>query len=180
MMLSLFGKRKIKPEKAANILVNYIIEVTEKGYNSVETLVNTSNFFETKPEICPDGHKHFLIVACVGNLSFLPRFFDVDTEEAIKQDCFKKLALAFDTDSNTIKELYSDYKSTMVKLNHPSKNMLYAMSKGLFTKLDLNQYQEEFFRSQNVANPMFIKKLDDIMAQTIFNWDDFLQQYKVG
>lgn len=179
-MLNLFGKRKIRPEKAANILVNYIIEVTEKGYQSVETLIETSNFFESSPLLPEDGHKHFLIVVSVGNLSFLPRFFDADTENNLKTECFNKLATAFDTDSETIKNLYSEYKSCMVKLNHPSKNMLYAMSKGVFTKLELNQYQEEFFKSQNVPNPMFLKKLDDIMAQTIFNWDDFLNQYKVS
>jgi hypothetical protein len=178
-MLNIFGKRKIKSDKLANILVNYIIEVTEKGYDGVEALIETSPEFVVKPETNPEGTKNFLLVVFVGNISFVSRYFDQDVEDAIKEHCFKVLADTFTTDAGTLKGLYKDYKSFMVKVNHPSKNMLYAMSKGLFHKLELNDYQEDFFKSQNVPNPMFIKKLDEIMAQTIFHWDEFLSKHKV-
>lgn len=179
-MLNIFGKRKIKTDKVANILVNYILEVTEKGYESVDALILNSNEFVEKPESNPEGLKNFLLIVFVGNMSFIPHYFDINIEEEITNECFNKLALAFDTDSETLKSLFKEYKSCMVKVNHPSKNMLYAMSKGLFHKLELNDYQEEFFKSQNVPNPTFIKKLDEIMAQTIFNWEDFLNKHKVA
>tara|TARA_R110001592_G_scaffold363221_3_gene681722 strand:+ start:113024 stop:113677 length:654 start_codon:yes stop_codon:yes gene_type:complete len=179
IMLNIFGKRKIKADKLANILVNYIMEVTEKGYDGVEALIETSPEFVIKPETNPEGTKNFLLVVFVGNLSFVSRYFDQNVEDAIKEQCFTVLAQTFDTNSETLKSLYKEYKSFMVKVNHPSKNMLYAMSKGLFHKLELNEFQEDFFKSQNVPNPTFIKKLDEIMAQTIFHWDEFLSKHKV-
>lgn len=179
-MLNIFGKRKIKADKMANILVNYIMEVTEKGYDGVEALIETSPEFVVKPEANPEGTKNFLLVVFVGNMSFVSRYFDQDVEDSIKDHCFSVLAQTFETEASNLKTLYKEYKSFMVKVNHPSKNMLYAMSKGLFHKLELNNYQEDFFKSQNVPNPMFIKKLDEVMAQTIFHWDEFLSKHKVA
>lgn len=179
-MLNIFGKRKVKSDKLANILVNYIMEVTEKGYEGVEALIETSPEFVIKPETNPEGTKNFLLVVFVGNMSFVSRYFDQSIEDSIKEQCYTVLAQTFDTTTDNLKALYKEYKSFMVKVNHPSKNMLYAMSKGLFHKLELNEYQEDFFKSQNVPNPMFIKKLDEIMTQTIFHWDEFLSKHKVS
>ncbi len=74
-----------------------------------------------------------------------------------------------------------EYKKFLTRINHPSKNMLYAMSKGMFYKYELNPFQnEEYFRNLQTPNPIFLKRLDEVMGQFIFNWDDFVAKYKVS
>ena len=67
----------------------------------------------------------------------------------------------------------------MNRVNHPSKNMLYAMSKAMFYKYELNDHQVEYFRNLNTPNPIFLKNLDDVMSNFLWDWDAFEEKYKV-
>ena len=53
------------------------------------------------------------------------------------------------------------------------------MSKAFFRKYGLNDFQEEFFKTQKVPNPIFQKRLDTVMTTYIFNWEDFIGRYKM-
>jgi hypothetical protein len=67
----------------------------------------------------------------------------------------------------------------MAHVNFPSKNILYSMSKAVFFKYELNQYQDEYFRSMNTPNPIFLKSLDEVMRNFIWDWEAFCDKYKV-
>jgi len=55
----------------------------------------------------------------------------------------------------------------------------YAMSKGVFFKYGLNDYQTEYFKNMNTPNPIFLKRLDEIIGQFIFNWPDIQENYRI-
>jgi len=73
----------------------------------------------------------------------------------------------------------SDYRAFLSRVNSPSKNTLYSMSRGIFHKYDLNDYQEDYFKSMNVPNPIFLKNMNDIMENFLWDWDAFKDKYKV-
>ena len=178
-MLTLFGKKRINVNKVSNILANTIIEYVENGFPQLIEIINLGPEFETCPEIKVEDDKEFLLILLVGNLNFVPIYFDADIAEQITCLVKQKFATALETDLQTLDSTLKEYKSFMVLKNHPSKNMLYAMSKGMFYKYQLNCHQEDFFRTQNTPNPIFLKRLDEIMHQFIFNWDEFIAKYKV-
>jgi hypothetical protein len=67
----------------------------------------------------------------------------------------------------------------MAHINAPSKNNLYAMSRAVFYKYELNQYQDEYFMRENAPNPIFKKNLDDVMRNFVWDWSAFTEKYKV-
>ena len=53
------------------------------------------------------------------------------------------------------------------------------MSKAVFYKCDLNQYQESYFKTMNTPNPLFLKRLDELIINFIWDWDVFLKKFKL-
>jgi hypothetical protein len=76
--------------------------------------------------------------------------------------------------------LIKEYKDCMSRINHPSKNTLYAMSKAMFVKYNLNQYQEDYFKMLNTPNPIFLKKMNEVLENFIWNWAAFFEKHKVA
>lgn len=182
-MLTLFGigKRKISENKVANILVNTLIEYCEKGFPEVAEVVNCSPEFHTSPEVNKEEYSEFLLILIVSNLNFLPIYLNPETAIHINELVIEKFAAIFEMTPKEFDEKLKEYKRFLTRVNHPSKNMLYAMSKGMFYKYELNPFQnEEYFRNLQTPNPILLKRLDEVMGQFIFNWDDFVAKYKVG
>jgi hypothetical protein len=67
----------------------------------------------------------------------------------------------------------------MNRVNAPSKNTLYAMSKAVFYKYNLMDFQDEYFRGMKTHNPIFCKNLDEIMRNFLWDWEAFNEKYKV-
>jgi len=178
-MLTLFGKKRINVNKVSNILVNTIIEYVEKGFPQLIDIINLGPEFKSSPGIKAEDDNEFLLILLVGNLNFVPIYFDVEISEEITRLVKEKFAQALEIDANALEAILKDYKSFLIRKNHPSKNMLYAMSKGMFYKYELNCFQDDYFKGLNTPNPIFLKRLDEIMHQFIFNWDEFIAKYKV-
>ena len=57
--------------------------------------------------------------------------------------------------------------------------MIYAMSKGIFDKYALYDYQDEYFKRMQVPNPLFLKRMDEIVENFIWDWSAFLKKYRL-
>ena len=79
----------------------------------------------------------------------------------------------------SFENLVKDYKSFIARVNHPSKNMLYGMSKAIFHKYNLNDFQEDYFKRMQAPNPLFLKRMDEVMSNFIWDWDVFFKKYKL-
>lgn len=182
-MLTLFGigKRKISENKVANVLVNTLIEYCEKGFPEVVDVINNSPEFHTSPEIDKENYSEFLQILIVSNLNFIPIYLEPEISSKVNELVIEKFAAIFEVTPKELDDKMKEYKKFLTRINHPSKNMLYAMSKGMFYKYDLNSFQnEEYFRNLQAPNPIFLKRLDEVMGSFIFNWDDFIAKYKVS
>lgn len=178
-MLALFGKKKLSDERVANIFVNSLIETVERGFPEVAGFINDSPEFKTTPKVDPHDYGRFLMIILAGNLSTLSKHFHEGQDKQIMQHVIRKFASIFDMEQEAFAKMIKEYKSFMMRVNHPSKNVLYAMSRGLFFKYELNQFQVDYFKNLNTPNPIFLKNLDDVMSNFLWDWNAFEEKYKV-
>lgn len=172
-------KKKLTDEKVANIFVNAILEVTEKGFEEVAGLINEDPAFVLPPQINPLNNGQFTLIVFTGNLHFLDEHFESDQVERVKSLVFSKFANVFGISSTELQTMVKECDTFMSRVNHPSKNTLYAMSKAIFHKYKLNDFQDEYFKKMQCPNPLFLKRMDEVVANFIWDWNAFFKKYRL-
>jgi len=179
-MLALFTKKKISEDKLSNVFVNTLMDVVDAGWSDLSALITYDPSLVSRPSIKQDNSDKFLMIVIVANLKFLPKYFGREQEQRIKFKIVEKLSLAFGMDDEAVYTHIKAYDSFMSRINHPSKNVLYSMSKTVYHKYHLNSCQEDYFKQLNAPNPLLLKRLDDMMEHFIWDWDNFLDKYKIS
>ena len=172
-------RKKVSDEKLANVFINGLFSTIDEGFPVVAEFINDDQAFVVSPEINPKNSYEFSLVVIVGNLSFLESAFEPEQADRVETLVYQKLAKVYDMDLYGFKQMLKDYKNLMWRLNHPSKNMIYAMSKGIFDKYALYNYQDEYFKRMQSPNPLFLKRLDEIVENFIWDWDAFFKRYRL-
>lgn len=178
-MLALFGKKKLTEDQIANIFVNTTLDAVEQGWPYIHEFVIDSPEFVTTPNIDENDFGKFLMIVVSANFSYIPQYFESGPDREIIRRSVEKFATIFDVSNEHFAKKLKDYKSFLGRVNMPSKNMKYAMSKAIFFKYELNQYQEVYFKNLNTPNPIFLKNLDELMRHYIWDWQSFQEKFKV-
>ena len=53
------------------------------------------------------------------------------------------------------------------------------MSKAVFQKYNLNDFQDEYFRRLQAPNPLFLKRMDQVVVNFLWDWDAFFKKYRI-
>ncbi|MDX2360957.1 MAG: hypothetical protein QNK23_09135 [Crocinitomicaceae bacterium] len=172
-------RKKVNDNKLANVFINGLFATIDNGFPVVADFINEDPSFVKSPNIQPTHNYEFAFIVIVGNLSFLESAFE--PEQADKVEClvFEKLAKVYEMEISEFKQLVKDYKSLMSRLNHPSKNMIYGMSKAIFDKYKLSNYQDEYFKRMQSPNPLFLKRMDEVVENFLWDWDAFFKKYRL-
>jgi hypothetical protein len=178
-MFSTLIKRKLTDNQVANIFINALYDSIDNGFSEVAQLINEDLAFTTSPNIDKDNNGEFGLIVIVGNLSFLESTFDADQAERVETIIFEKLSKFYDLDANRFKIIVKEYQNFILRVNHPSKNWIYGMSKAVFHKYKLNEFQDEYFRRMQAPNPLFLKRMDEVMGNFVWNWDAFFKKYRL-
>lgn len=178
-MFTIFKKKKITEDQLANFFVNSTLKLVEEGFGDVAEIINNDPEFLEKPNVSSEDFDRFLLVVIAGNLKLMGQHFESVKDVRIAEKIYRKLATALGVDPMVLKETIAKYQSWMGRVNHPSKNTLYAMSKGVFFKYELNQFQKDYFRNMNTPNPIFLKRLDEVIQQFVFDWPQIKEDYRV-
>jgi hypothetical protein len=178
-MLAIFGKKKLNAERTAHLFSHNIIETVEQGFPDVAGFINDSPEFITSPNIQPDDYGKFLMIVIAGNFSYISQQFKDGEDKEIIEQCTEKLAPVFGLSKTEFSDKVSEYRSFMSRVNSPSKNTVYAMSKGVFFKYNLCDFQDDYFKQMKTPNPIFQKSLDELMKNFIWDWDAFNDKYKI-
>lgn len=179
MFTKIFGKKKLKENKLANIFVNATLEAVEKSFADIVELIKESPEFVVTPEIDADNDSKFLLIVLAANLKELPKHLPAHQDNRMINLIITKLSDVFDVSFDKLEGILREYQSYLSRVNHPSNNNLYAMSKALFFKYNLGQYQEDYFRNMNSPNPLFLKRLDEAMVLFLFNWEGTKNDYQI-
>ena len=178
-MFSTILRKKISDDKLANVFINGIFNSVDNGFPLVADFINEDPVFVSSPNINPKDSYEFRLILLVGNLSLLESSFDAEQAGRVEDLIYEKLAKAFDLPQTEFKQLLKDYKSHMMRLNSPSKNMIYAMSKAIFDKYRLYNFQDEYFKRMQAPNPLFLKRMDDMIENFVWDWEAFFRKYRI-
>jgi len=172
-------KKKVSDDKLANVFINGLFSTIDNGFPVVAEFINEDPAFVKSPSIDSNNNYEFSLVVIAGNLSFLESAFDAQQADRVETLVFEKLAKAYEMPVYDFKKMIKDYKTLMCRLNHPSKNMVYAMSKGIFDKYLLYNYQDEYFKRMQAPNPLFLKRMDEVIENFVWDWDAFFKKYRL-
>ena len=178
-MFSTLIKRRLTDNQVANIFINAIFDSVDKGFEEVALLINEDTAFSSSPKININNNREFGLIVIVGNLSYLESNFEAEQTERVEKIIFEKLSKLYAIDVSSFKKLIKEYQSFIARVNHPSKNWVYGMSKAIFYKYKLNEFQDEYFKRMQAPNPLFLKRMDEIMVNFIWNWDAFSKKFKL-
>lgn len=178
MLSTLFGRKRLTEDKIANIFVNTLLETINNSFEDISTSIMVDPEFVVQPQIDKTDSDKFLMIVVAGNFNYFSRYFSVTEENILKSKITEKLAIVFGLTFEEMYKIISDYRDFIYRVNHPSKNTLYGMSKAVFFKYKLGKYQDEYFAQLNAPNPLFLKRMDGIMENYLWNWSDFLNKYK--
>jgi hypothetical protein len=178
-MFSTLIKRRLTDNQVANIFINAIFDSVDKGFEEVALLINEDTAFSSSPNINKNNNREFGLIVIVGNLSYLESNFEADQTERVEKIIFEKLSKLYAIDVSSFRKLIKEYQSFISRVNHPSKNWVYGMSKAIFYKYKLNEFQDEYFKRMQAPNPLFLKRMDEIMVNFIWNWDAFSKKFKL-
>ena len=178
-MLSFLGKKKLSDNQIANIFTNAILETVDKGWPVVADFIKDSPEFVRTPDVDKSDYGKFLMIIVTVNFHFLPDYFEDGHDREIIRLCIEKFADIFEMTPEAFAKKVKEYKAFLKKVNTPSNKIMNSMSKGIFYKYNLAQYQEPFYSEANNYNPIFIKNLDEIMFNFIWDWESFQTKYKI-
>jgi|TARA_B110000908_G_scaffold67516_1_gene81580 hypothetical protein len=176
-MLRTIFKKKVNEDKLANVLINSLLHAMEVGFKDISELINNDRDFVIQPNIKESDYDRFLLILFVGNLKIMESRLNGDQPDRLKELLIDKFSTLYDLKVVETKRHIKEYSTYMGRINYPSKNVLYAMSKAVFHKYNLASYQEEYFRDLNSPNPKFLKRLNKIVENFIWDWDYFLSKY---
>ncbi len=179
-MLSTLFRKRLTDEQLATVFVNGVLDVTGNGFKEVVELIKYDAAFVTTPHLDETKDGHFIMIVIVGNLSKLDEVFEADEVGKLEEAIIERFSDAFQMTKVEFKRYLSEYRSFMSRVNHPSKNMHYAMSKAFFHKYGLNEYQDEYFKEMVNPNPLFLKRMDEVMESFFWNWEAFFKRFKIA
>jgi len=177
-MLGLLKKR-LNEEQFSAIFLNVIFDATEKGFEVIADLFNTDPAFVICPSIQKEDCASFQLIILAANFTTIDTFFSAEEARNLKTAVLQKLAVIYNKSTSEIKDILSDYNSFISRVNHPSKNLNYGISKALFYKYNLSQYQDEFFKRMQSPNPRFLQRLNELTVNFLWDWEAFSKRFKL-
>lgn len=179
-MLGTILKKRLSDNQVANIFINAIYSTVDNGFAEVAQLINEDVAFVNSPNIDAKRDGEFALIVIVGNLSYLESTFEPEQASRVEDIIFEKLAKIYEMPVSDFQKLIRDYQAFISRVNHPSKNMIYGMSKAIFHKYKLNDFQDDYFKRMQAPNPLFLKRMDEVVQNFIWNWDAFFKKYKLN
>ncbi|MFT5582397.1 MAG: hypothetical protein ACI9G9_001662 [Psychromonas sp.] len=178
-MLQSLLKKKLSEEQMANIFINGLLEVIESSFPLLIEMINEDTAFVRSPNILASNDAPFALIVFAANLNLLESTFEPQHASAIEKSVIKKLAGWNNETSADFGQRIRDYQSFINRVNRPSKNLVYGMSKSIFVKYELSQFQDEYFRRLNAPSPLFLARLNEITKLFVWDWDEFFKKYKL-
>jgi hypothetical protein len=172
-------KKKLSDNQLANVFLNGIFEVVDNGFGEIADLINDDPAFVVSPNLEKTANGQFTMIVIAANISSLENTFEADQAVRIEQLIFDKVGQMMGGNRDEAEETVRSYQKFMQRINHPSKNMVYAMSKAVFHKYELNDFQDEYFKRLQSPNPLFLKRMDQVVVNFLWDWDAFFKKYRI-
>jgi len=180
MLSKLFGKKKLKEEKIAQVFVDTINSTALEGFPTLADYINHETEFKVRPNISPKQAEWFLYIVFAANLYNLKRYFPSEQLNRMRLLIIDEFIASLEGrhEDETLENI-NNYEAFIRQLKTPTDELEKVISKAVFYKYNLNQYQIEHFQKLNAPNPVVVKSLSEVTGNFIWNWEDVLQKYKL-
>lgn len=178
-MFSALLRKKLSSNQFSNIFINAIFDATDKGFEYVCELINTDPAFISSPNVKTDDINQFQLIILSANYKLLENYFEPQQVAEVKEEIIQKLSAIYEVDNARMGEIIHQYVSYIGRINFPSKNMIYGISKAIFHKYNLSGFQDEYFRRMQTPNPLFLKRLDHLIENYVWDWEVFIKKYRI-
>ena len=177
-LTSLF-KKKVAEEKVADLFVNIIFNAVDTSFPEVSVILNNDVNLLSEAQVDPNNQDDFLLIVLAGNFKLLDDYFYEGQEDRIRELIVERLAAVYEIDSVSMRTVLDNLNSYFGRINYPSKNTHYAMSRAVFLKYNLNEFQKDYFRKLKAPDPILLNNIDEIMEQFIIKWDTLTEKYRI-
>ncbi|MGB0367922.1 MAG: hypothetical protein ACPGD8_00870 [Flavobacteriales bacterium] len=177
-LTSLF-KKKVAEEKVAELFVNISFNSVDTSFAKVAEILNNDVNLINEGNIDPTNQDDFLLIVIAGNYHLLDDYFFEGQEDRIKELIITKLSSIYGLSAEAMLTVLTNQLAWFKKINYPSKNTHYAMSRAVFLKYNLNDFQKDYFRKLKAPDPILLKNIDEVMEQFIIKWDTFTEKYRI-
>jgi hypothetical protein len=178
MFAALFVKKKISQKQLAYNFVHHTLNCIDQTYKDFLDIIYNDPELENYPELDYDNPDELMLIIISGNIKFFERILSAHEENSLVDSIIEEMANIFNLSFSDMKEKINKYTSFISRVNHPSKNILYGMSKAIFFKFKLGQYQDDYFAQLNTPNPIFLKKIDTLIENYIWEWKAIFEKTK--
>ena len=178
-LLSWLSKKKLTDEQVANIFVNTSFETVEQGWPQVAEFLNSAPEFESSPNLDQEDYGRFLMIVVSANLSSDPQTLQQRRGPRHHSTVLRQVRILPGLPPDTFARKVKEYRSFMKEINRPSKNTLTAMTRAVCYKYNVIAHQEAYFADMNVPNPILQKNLREVMEHFLWDWEEFVDQYRV-
>ena len=172
MIATLFGKKKITEDKLANVFVNAVLELSAEGFGAIAAELNEAPEFDASPGLKEEDDHRFAMIVLAANLTEMQRTMGPGVDKRLFALSVSKFAQAMGLGNTDVEQEVRSLQHQMDRLNHPSKNTVYAMGRVLFSKYDLFCFQDSYFREMRSPNPIILKRLNGLMGYFIWSWSE--------
>lgn len=179
MIATLFGRKKITEEKLADRFIGTVLALVHDGFPIIAEELNASPEFAPSPNIDPVEEGPFALIVLAGNLMEAPRWLESGQDRRLFSLAISRFSDAYGLRCSELELEVKALQQFLDRVNHPSKNAVYAMSKAIFHKYDLFRYQADYFRDMKAPNPIVLKRLNGLMGHFLWNWEEFVGEHRI-
>lgn len=171
-MLKLFKRHKIQEDKLAAVFVDHFLTAIDNGFPEVAALLNEAPEFVESPNVGYSDSDKFLLITLAANIMSVQRNFSSHNDHIVVRHILEKTAELCNVDYRALSNTITKNQAFISKVNHPSKNLVYGMSKAVFYKYELSKFQEDYFKHVNAPNPILLKRLDEAVVHFLYDWEE--------
>ena len=179
MFATLFVKKRITHQKLAKKFVHITLNAIDNTYTDFLDAIYNDSELISRPKLNYEDPNVLMNIIIAGNIKFFERILSSHEEKAITNAIIEQMSDVFEMDFRDMKDQLEKYSSFISRVNHPSKNILYGVSKAVFFKFKLGNYQEEYFAQLNTPNPVFLKKIDTLVENYLWDWETVFEKNKI-
>lgn len=178
-MFTLFGKKKITVERVVDYTIDYLISIVDEHLEDIRSLLMVSPEFVTPPDMDSFKPDKLYLTAFAANAKILERDFPAPYDKKVMPAFCASLSELYQTSPENVAKALKKEQEFIARINLPSQNIIYGMSKAFFHHYELYRYQEEYFRNLRVPNPILLKRLDELFAFFVVDTGEILRNYQL-
>lgn len=180
MSFSLFGKKKLKEQHVAKVMVGTLNELAEETFPTLTDFLNDVPELKESPSIKPHQLEWFLYIIFSANLYNLKFHFESNQLNRMRILIIDEFIESLqDREHDLTLEQINNYEEYITGIDRSIDDLPKAMATAIFNKFGINDCQVDHFQKINTPNPIIIKSIEDATKNYIWNWPDLLDKYKM-